>query len=76
MAGARPLGSHLVAEGVRVISAADYLAWSLLAALGATGSAQLFMAAERHGAVAQTWLAAVAFFLWSAFAAACFREAV
>ena len=76
MAGARPLGSHLVAEGVRVISAVDYLAWSLLAALGATGSAQLFMAAERHGAVAQAWLGAGAFFLWSALAALCFRRAI
>jgi hypothetical protein len=34
------------------------------------------MAAERHGAVAQAWLGAVAFFLWSALAAACFREVV
>ena len=65
-----------MAEGVRVISAADYLAWSLLAALGATGSAQLFMAAERQDAVAQSWLAAVAFFLWSALAALCFRRAI
>ncbi len=54
------------------MSAADFLTWSLLAALGATGSAQLFMAAERHGALAQAWLAAVAFFLWSALAAVCF----
>ena len=76
MAGARPLGSLLVAEGVRVMGVADYLAWSLFAALGATGSAQLFMAAERHGAVAQAWLAAVAFFLWSALAALCFRRAI
>ena len=52
-----------------MMDAADYLLWSLLATLGATGSAQLFMAAERHGAVAQAWLAAVAFFLWSALAA-------
>ena len=66
------MGSPLVAEGVQVMGAADYLAWSLLAALGATGSAQLFMAAERHGAVAQAWLAAVAFFLWSALAAVCY----
>ena len=42
------------------MGAADYLAWSLLAALGATGSAQLFMAAERHGALAQAWLFLVA----------------
>jgi hypothetical protein len=62
----------LVAEGVRVMSAADYLVWSLLATLGATGSAQLFMAAERHGAVAQAWLAAMTFCLWSALAAVCF----
>jgi hypothetical protein len=54
------------------MGAADYLVWSLLAALGATGSAQLFMAAERHEAVAQAWLAAVAFFLWSALAAVCY----
>jgi hypothetical protein len=76
VAGARPLGSLLVAEGVRVMGVADYLAWSLFAALGATGSAQLFMAAERHGAVAQAWLAAMAFFLWSALAALCFRRAI
>jgi hypothetical protein len=54
------------------MGAADYLAWSLLSALGAAGSGQLFMAAERHGALAQAWLAAAAFCLWSALAAACF----
>jgi hypothetical protein len=75
VAGARLLGSLLVADSVRVMGAADYLTWSLFAALGATGSAQLFMTAERHGAVAQAWLAAVAFFLWSALAAVCFWEA-
>lgn len=53
------------------MSAADYLLWSLLATLGATGSAQLFVAAERYGAVAQAWLAAMAFCLWSALAAVC-----
>ncbi len=62
----------MVVEGARVMGAADYLAWSLLATLGATGSAQLFMAAERHGAVAQAWLVAMAFCLWSALAAVCF----
>jgi hypothetical protein len=61
-----------VAERVRGMSAADYFVWSLLAALGAIGSAQLFMAAERYGAVAQAWFAAMAFFLWSALAAVCF----
>ena len=55
-----------------MMAAADYLAWSLLATLGATGSAQLFMAAERHGAVAQAWLAAMAFCLWSTLAVICF----
>lgn len=55
-----------------MMDAADYLLWSLLATSGATGSAQLFMAAERHGAVAQAWLAAMAFCLWSALAAVCF----
>jgi hypothetical protein len=65
----------LVAEGVRVMGAADYLIWSFLAASCAAGSAQLFMAAERRGAVAQAWLAAMAFFLWSALAAVCFRGA-
>jgi hypothetical protein len=59
-----------------LMGSADYLAWSLLAALGATGSAQLFIAAESHEAVAQAWLAAVAFMLWSALAAVCFRGAV
>jgi hypothetical protein len=72
VAGARPLDSPLVAEDVRVMGAADYFAWCLLAALCAAGSGQLFMAAERHGALAQAWLAAAAFFLWSALAAACF----
>lgn len=59
-----------------MMGAADYLAWSLLAALGATGSAQLFIAAKSHEAVAQAWLAAVALMLWSALAAVCFRGAV
>ena len=59
----------MVAEGVRVMGAADYLIWSLLAASCAAGSAQLFMAAEqRHGALAQVWLVAMAFGLWSALA--------
>jgi hypothetical protein len=34
------------------------------------------VAAERHGAVAQAWLAAMAFGLWSALAAVCFRGAI
>lgn len=55
-----------------MMSAADYFVWSLLAASGAIGSARLFMAAERYGALAQAWLAAIAFFLWSALAAVCF----
>ena len=54
------------------MSATDYLTWALLAALCAAGSGQLFVAAERHEAVAQAWLAATAFFLWSALAAVCF----
>ena len=54
------------------MSATDYLTWALLAALCAAESGQLFVAAERHGAVAQAWLAATAFFLWSALAAVCF----
>jgi hypothetical protein len=72
VAGAGSLGWPLVAERVRMMDAADYLLWSLLATSGATGSAQLFMAAERHGAVAQARLAAMAFCLWSALAAVCF----
>jgi hypothetical protein len=72
VAGARPLGSPLVAESVGMMSTAEHIVWSLLATLGATGSAQLFMAAERHGAVAQAWLAAMAFCLWSTLAAVCF----
>jgi hypothetical protein len=72
MAGARPLGSPLVEEGPQVMSAVDYLTWSLLAASCAAGSAHLFVAAERHGAVAQAWLAALAFCLWSALATVCF----
>jgi hypothetical protein len=54
------------------MGAADYLTWSVLAAMCAAGSGQLFVAAEHHGAVAQAWLAATAFFLWSALAAVCF----
>jgi hypothetical protein len=54
------------------MSAADYLTWYLLAASCAAGSAHLFVAAERHGAVARAWLAAMAFGLWSALAAVCF----
>jgi hypothetical protein len=76
VAGARSLGSPLVEGVVRVMGAADYLTWSLLAALCAAGSGQLFVAAERHGAVAQAWLAAMAFGLWSALAAVCFRGAI
>jgi hypothetical protein len=55
-----------------MMGAANYFVLSLLAALGAAGSAQLFMAAERHGAVGQAWLAATTFCLWSALAAVCF----
>jgi hypothetical protein len=66
----------LVEEVVRVMSAADYLTWSLLAASCAAGSGQLFMAAERHGAIAQACLAALAFGLWSALAAVCFWGAI
>jgi hypothetical protein len=54
------------------MSAADFLTWSLLAALCAAGSGRLFVYAERHGAVAQAWLAATPFCLWSALAAVCF----
>jgi hypothetical protein len=42
----------------------------------AAGSGQLFVAAERHGAAAQAWLAAMAFGLWSALAAVCLWGAV
>jgi hypothetical protein len=70
VAGARPL-DILPVENVRVMSAADYLTWALLAALCAAGSGRLFVDAERHGAVAQAWLVAVAFGLWSALAAVC-----
>jgi hypothetical protein len=54
------------------MGAADYLAWSALAALCAAGSGQIFLTAERYGAVAQAWLAAMAFWVWSALAAVCF----
>ena len=54
------------------MSATDYLTWALLAALCAAGSGQLLVAAERSGAVAQAWLAATAFFLWSILTASCF----
>ena len=76
MARARPLVSPLVEGVARLMGAADYLTWSLLAALCAAGSGQLFVAAERHGALAQAWLAALAFGLWSALAAVCFWGAV
>jgi hypothetical protein len=76
VAGARPLVSPLVANGVRVMSTAEYLTWSVLAAICAAGSGQLFVVAERHRTVAQAWLAAIAFGLWSALAAVCFWEAV
>jgi hypothetical protein len=65
VAGARPLVSPLVANGVRVMST-----------MCAAGSGQLFVVAERHRTVAQAWLAAIAFGLWSALAAVCFWEAV
>ena len=35
----------MVVEGARVMGAADYLAWSLLAALCAAASVQLFVTA-------------------------------
>ncbi len=56
------------------MSAEDYLTifWSVLAAVGAFASAMMLVAAERHGAHAQAWLAASAFGLWSALAAVCF----
>jgi hypothetical protein len=49
------------------VSAADYLTifWSVLAAVGAFASAMMLVAAERHRAHAQAWLAAVGFF-WGA----------
>lgn len=61
-----------MAEDVRMMSAADYLTWSWLAALCAAASGQLFVDAERRGALGQAWLSATAFFLWSALAAVCF----
>ena len=66
----------MVDEGVRVMSTAGYLTWSLLATLGAVGSGHLFEEAERYGAVAQAWLGALAFVLWSALAAVCLSGAV
>jgi hypothetical protein len=57
------------------MSAEEYLIFSVLAVGCAAGSGQLFVTAERHGVLAQAWLAAVAFGLWSALAAVCFLEA-
>jgi hypothetical protein len=57
------------------MGAADYLAWSLLTDLCTAGSVQLFVAAERHGALAQAWLAAMAFGLWSTLTTVCFWRA-
>jgi hypothetical protein len=55
------------------VSAAGYpTIWSVLAAVGSLSSAMMLLAAERHGAHAQAWLAASAFGLWSAVAAVCF----
>jgi hypothetical protein len=58
------------------VSAGEYLIFSVLAVSCAVGSGQLLVAAERHGALAQAWLAALAFCLWSALAAVCFWGAV
>ena len=55
-----------------MMDSAGYLTWSFLATLGAGGSGHLFVEAARYGAVAQTWLGAMAFGLWSALAAVCF----
>jgi hypothetical protein len=62
-------------EDLRGMSAEEYLIFSVLAVGCAAGSGQLFVTAERHGVLAQAWLAAVAFGLWSALAAVCFLEA-
>jgi hypothetical protein len=63
-------------EAVRGVSAGEYLIFSVLAVSCAVGSGQLLVAAERHGALAQAWLAAMAFCLWSALVAVCFWGAV
>ena len=66
----------MVEESVRVMSAGEYLNFSVLAVGCAAGSGQLFVAAERHGAAAQAWLSAITFGRWSALAAVCFWGAV
>lgn len=58
------------------MSEGEYLIFSVLAVSCAGGSGQLLVAAERRGAPAQAWLAAMAFFLWSALAAVCLWGAV
>ena len=58
------------------MNAQHYLIFAVLAVGCAAGSGQLLLAAERHGALAQAWLAAMAFFLWSALAAVCLWGAV
>jgi len=57
-------GPALVQEGVLRMSPTNFLSWSLL------------VVAQNHGAVAQAWLSATAFFMWSALAALCFRRAI
>jgi hypothetical protein len=57
------------------MSKGEYLIFSVLGVSCVAGSGQLLVTAERHGALAQAWRAAMAFGLWSALAAVCFWEA-
>jgi hypothetical protein len=72
VAGARPLGLPLVEEGVREMSPTNYLTCSLLAVLCAVVSGRMLVVAQNHGSVAQAWLSAIVYFLWSTLAALCF----
>ena len=63
-------------EGVREMNAPQFLSFAVLAVGCAAGNLHLLVTAERYGALAYAWLAAVAFGLWVLLAAVCFWEAV
>lgn len=63
-------------EGVPRMSPTNYLTGSLLVVQCAVVSGRMLVVAQNHGAVAQAWLSATAFFLWSALAALCFQRAI
>ena len=58
------------------MSAHQYLIFAVLAVGCAGANLELLVTAERYGALAQAWLAAVALGLWVVLAAVCFCGAV